>query len=106
MQRTIPESDWKLFRELQPVALDRYCQKVLHDLEQIAADTGRTPHQRYLDIYKLIERKDRELARAFNDMRRSTAFIQLAIIQSYGVLTDEEIARFSSETREVLALLS
>jgi hypothetical protein len=39
-------------------------------------------------------------------MRRSTAFIQLAIIQSYGVLTDEEIARFSSETREVLALLS
>jgi hypothetical protein len=104
MQRTIPESDWKLFRQLQPIALDRYCQKVLDDLERISADIKKTPHQRYLDIYKLIERKDDDLARAFNGIRRSTAFMQLAIIQSYGVITEEEIARFSSETREVLSL--
>lgn len=29
MEREIRESDWKLFRQLRPLALDRFCQRVL-----------------------------------------------------------------------------
>ena len=104
--RNIPESDWKLFRQLHSLALDRYCQRILQEIERISGDTKRTPHQRYLAIFKLIERKDADLGRAFNDPRRSTAFMQLAIIYSYGVITGEEIMRFTPETRDVVALLS
>src|SRR5258708_35064984 len=106
MTTTIPESDWKIFRQLHPVAVDRYCQKVLHDMERIAADSKKTPHQRYLAIYKLIERRDRDMSRAFDELRRSTALTQLAIIYSYGVVTEDEIMRFTPETRGIVSFLS
>ena len=81
--------------------------RVAHrELQSVAADTSKTPHERYLAIYKLIHRRDKELARAFDDLRRSTALTQLAIIVSYGVVTQEELELFTPETREILAFLS
>jgi hypothetical protein len=88
MPRVINESDWRIFRNLHAIALERFCQRVLSDINQISADATRTSHQRYLAIYKLIERRDRELAEAFNDLRRATALRQLAWIQSYKLLTE------------------
>lgn len=41
----------------------------------------------------------------FNDFRRSTAMIQLALIHSQGLLTAEDMARFSSEAQDYLKLL-
>ena len=69
---SISEPDWKLFRRLQPVALDRFCQKILTEIEGIAADTNKTHHERYLAIYERIRQRDKELAAAFDDLRRST----------------------------------
>jgi hypothetical protein len=34
-----------------------------------------------LSLYKLIEERDDDIARAFNDFRRSTALMQITIIQ-------------------------
>ena len=93
------ESDWKLFRQLREVALDRFCQRVLSDVGRLAADSGMSSHERYLAVFKLMRRRDKELAAAFDDPRRSTALRQLACIQSHELLTDEEYARFRPETR-------
>jgi hypothetical protein len=46
------------------------------------------------------------LLRAFNDLRRSTAWRQLALIQSHGLLTEEEMADFTAETHGVIELLA
>jgi hypothetical protein len=97
--REISESDWKLFRQVHPVALERFCERVLSDLGRLASETGKTAHERYLAVFKLLQRRDKELADAFNDLRRSTAWRQLAVIRSRGLLTEEEFARFSPETR-------
>jgi hypothetical protein len=35
--------------------------------------TNKTSHQRYVDIFKLLERRDRELADAFNDLVYQTS---------------------------------
>ena len=35
MERGINESDWKLFRQLQPLALDRFCQRVLAEVSRL-----------------------------------------------------------------------
>src|SRR5437016_3726642 len=105
MTRTISEPDWKLFRKLQPIALERFCDWVLSEIGNLASDTRKTSHQRYLAVYKRIHRRDKELAAAFNDPRRSTAFQQLACIQSHEMLTDEEMSAFSPETRQVVQLL-
>jgi hypothetical protein len=37
---------------------------------------------------------------AFNDFRRSTALQQLLLINSLGLLTEEDLARFTPETRQ------
>jgi hypothetical protein len=103
--RQIRESDWKLLRQMAAVALERFCQGALEKLEHIAADGSKTCHQRYLAIYDLIRRRDKELAVAFNDIRRSTALFQLANIYSQGLLRDEEFSRFSSETQSIVKFL-
>jgi hypothetical protein len=102
----IQESDWKLFRELHPVAVNRYCQRFLEDVGRVVADGSKTPHDRYGEIYSLVRQATKELARAFDDKRRSTAVVQLAIIHSHGLVTEDELSRFSSETREAITQLS
>ncbi len=104
--RTINESDWKLLRALHPIALERFCQRALSDIERLADDDAKTSHERYLAIHDLVQRRDRELADTFNDLRRSTAIEQLAHMRVLNLLTDEEMARFSPDTREIIRFLT
>jgi hypothetical protein len=106
MQRTIPEADWKRFRALHKAALERFSQRILSEVERVAADTERSAHERYLDIYKLLQRRDREMAETFDDPRRSMAVIQLMWIKALDLLTPEDLADFSAETREIVEHLS
>jgi hypothetical protein len=41
-----PESDWKAFRELQQVALERFCERVLEEVQTILRDGSRSHHER------------------------------------------------------------
>jgi hypothetical protein len=104
--QSIPEADWKVFRELREVALDRFCQRVLAEIESAATDETRTNHIRYRAVYDLIHRRDRELAAAFDSPRRSQAMIQLMQIYSLELLTAEEMDRFSAETRAAVHFLA
>ena len=102
---SISEPDWKLFRRLQPVALDRFCPRVLAEIDRIASDADKTHHERYLAIFQCIKQRDKELAYAFDEPRRSTAIQQLAHMQSHALLTPEEMSDFSVETRSAVSLL-
>ncbi|WP_165228320.1 peptide ABC transporter substrate-binding protein [Aquisphaera insulae] len=101
----INESDWKAMRKLTPVALDRFCQRILAEVASISADGTMSPHQRYLAIHEQIQKRDRDMANAFNDARRSTAIVQLACLRRHELITDAEFAEFSPETREILGRL-
>ena len=103
MQRHIKESDWKLLSQLRTIALDRFCQRILSEIEGINTNDTKSHHERYLEIYQVIERRDKEIAQIFNDHRRSTALNELALIQSRGLLSTEEYLRFSQETRDVVS---
>jgi len=98
------ESEWKLFRKLREVALDRFCQRVLFEVNSLASDTVKGNHERYLAIFKLIKLRDDELAYAFNNPRRSIALRQLASIRYLKLLTDEEFAGFDKETRDTIQM--
>lgn len=90
------ESDWKVFRRLHSVALERYCQRVLEEV-RLATACNDPYHDCYLKVYRLIQARDKTLARAFDDMRRSTALIQMVTIINEELLTDEELNQFSQE---------
>ncbi len=102
----INESDWKIFRQLHPVALERFCQRLLDENEQLNGDTTRSAHERYLAIYRLFREGDKEVARLFDGMSRSNTLWRLAAMKQQGLLTDDEYARFSQEMQNrVTALL-
>jgi hypothetical protein len=98
----VPESDWKVFRELQRHALERFCKRALEELLPILRDGSRNHHRRYLDVFRLLQTRDEELAQAFNDARRSRMIIQLAAIHAYGLLAPNELERFSDRTRATI----
>ena len=100
------ERDWKILREVSRLALERFCERVLQECASVTADHSRTAHERYLKLFRLIEKRDREVARAFNDLRRSTAIQRLIAMHHLGVVTEEEMERFSLQTRETVEALS
>lgn len=103
--REINESDWRLFRRLQPLALERFCERVLSEVGHLASEAGRSSHDRYLEVFRLIRRRDEELATAFDGPRRSAALLQLARLRFHGLLTEEEFAGFSPEARDTVQVL-
>ena len=48
-------------------------------------------------MYRLIQDRDKSMARAFDDLRRSTALMRLVNIINEGLLTDDELKQFSQE---------
>jgi hypothetical protein len=102
VMRQISESDWKLFRQLHALALERFCARVLSEVGQLAVTPAQSAHEGYLAVFHLIQDRNKELAEAFDDFRRSTAWRQLALLRFRGLVTDEEFARFSPETRDAV----
>ncbi len=100
MQAPSEEADWKVLRSLHPVALERFCERVLDEMRVIAADPTRSQHQRYRAIYKLLHERDDEMALAFDDMRRSRAWYRIGYMYRLGLLRPEEFARFAEQTRD------
>ena len=96
------ESDWKKFKQVRELALQRYCERVLLDLQAISSDTRKSANERYLEIFKLIDDRNENLAYMFDNPRRSCAEYQLAAMYSHEIVTAEEIAGFGEEIRNRL----
>jgi hypothetical protein len=103
--RTIAEADWKVLRRIHPLALERYCELVLAEIDRVTHDRTQSSHQRYLEIFKIVEQRDREMSGIFNDPRRSNALTMLARIRAAGVLTEDEFSSLNPETRGAVELL-
>ena len=101
----ISEADWKLWRGLSKEVLERHCQKIL--TEAAGFETGRdSAHERYLKLYRLLQRHDQEIADVFNNPRRSSAYQQIALALRNKIITRAELGRFSEEMQEVVDLLA
>ena len=94
-----------MLRRLHPLAVERFCEGVLAEVERVMHNSPGGVHQRYLDIFKIMERRDREMARLFNGLKRSQGLMMLARIRSAGLLTEEEFSSLSLETRGAIQML-
>jgi hypothetical protein len=99
MSSDIPEADWRLFKEVHQRLLERYCSRILEEMATLSRGAEGTAHDRYLKVYKLMQKRDKQIAHAFNDFRRSTAVMQLAIMRRMKLLTDADLTMFSEPTR-------
>jgi hypothetical protein len=101
-----PERDWKHLRAVHPVALARYCERVLADAAAIIADDKVPAHERYLDLARAIGHHTRQMAGAFDDMRRSRAMERLTALVGLQLLTEAELAQFSPDVRSSAVALN
>jgi hypothetical protein len=103
MADPIPEADWKIFRELHELALDRFCARVLDEvLKTIAGGDDKTNHERFLAVSEIVERRNHDMADAFDDPRPAHAIDQLVCMQRHNLLTSKEMSGFSQKTREIV----
>jgi hypothetical protein len=103
--REIKEPDWKVLRRVHPLALERFCEGVLAEIDRVSRNGAMSRHSRYLEIVRIIQQHDREMARLFDNPRRSHALMMLAQIRSQGLLTDDEFSSLSPETRSAIQML-
>ena len=106
MSEHIPESDWRQFRELHRKLLERHCSRILEEVAAVSRSGTGTAHERYLKVYKLIRERDKEIANAFNDFRRSTAVMRLGIMRRLKLITEEELMKFSEQTRAQVEMIA
>jgi hypothetical protein len=106
MSRHLSESDWKLFRKIRTLALDRFCERTLAEIVTTASSDRRSAHDRYVAVYELLRTRDKELERAFDDPKRSQAIPQLAAMRSLELLTQVELQQFSAETQAAVGYIT
>lgn len=100
MSRDFPEGDWKIFKKVKDVALERYCERVLAEITRAGGDAGKTAYERYIDIYKLMLERDETLAASFDGFSRSKALMQLHAWKANDLITEQEW-RFFPRRREM-----
>jgi len=105
MPADLPEADWRAFRKLREVALERFCEQILHEIGRILSDGKKTSHARYLAAYELIQERDDQMARAFNNPRRSAAVLQLTTLMSLELISREDLQCFTPRTQAVVEAL-
>jgi hypothetical protein len=101
----IKEPDWKVLRRVHPLALERFCERALAEIDRVSHDGAKDHHARYLQIFKTIQQLDREIARLFDNPRRSHGLTMLAQIRSKGLLTEDEFSSLSPESRGAIQML-
>ncbi|HEY4330211.1 MAG TPA: hypothetical protein VGN88_10785 [Phycisphaerae bacterium] len=97
MNQDIKESDWKVFRQIHPIALERYFQHAVAGLVRIAGNDRKTNRERFWDVCDRAKKEQKEVADLFDDYRRSTARLKLAVMRREGWVREEEMSRFSPE---------
>lgn len=79
MSSVNPEWDWRRFKTVHNTLLERYCSRILVEVAALSRAAEGTAHDRCVKAYRLIRERDKQMANAFDDFRRSTAVMQLLI---------------------------
>lgn len=106
MFRDIPEADWKKFRLIHQAALQRFSQSKLDALQKRAVSERKTSQERLLDIFEFARDSQNEMARIFDNPRRSTALVQLALMHAGKLIDAGEWEGLSEHTREMVKVIA
>ena len=102
---SIPERDWKMLRGMKDEMLNTACERIFRKVQAIIDGRSGRTHEAYQELWKLLDAEDKKIAIMFDDLKRSNSVRKLAAWRQNGLLTDEELVRFSDETVETVRLL-
>jgi predicted Zn-ribbon and HTH transcriptional regulator len=73
MARDFPERDWKLLRELHPIAAERYIRRILDEIRSLTTPEESEAYEALERIKKTVKERDKVLNALFDEQRRSQA---------------------------------
>jgi len=65
-----------VFRSLEDIAPARLCEKILAEIPVISADESKSFHERYGTAFGHVKDRDKDVALAFDGLRRSQALFK------------------------------
>ncbi len=105
MHRKVPEADWREFRKLREVALEKLSGQILDDVVRVCTDHSGSAHDRYLEVWRILRNRDRDMAGAFDSLSRSRMIQHLAAMIALGLLEVGDLEHMSHDTQELIRLL-
>src|SRR5688572_27678290 len=99
----ITSQDWKYLSKLKETLLNRLCDRINSKSMSILNDSTKSHYEKYIALYKHIEKSDRMIADGFNNWKRSQAFICLTFCKKHKLITDNEYNELSDNTKKVVA---
>ena len=93
------ESDWKTFKKIKEIAIEKFCKQCLAEFRDAMDDESVHVHNRYLLNYKLVQNRDKQMGLLFDGHSRSKASLQLLGIRGEGLADEELISKLSEEFR-------
>lgn len=97
------KQDWKTLSRLKALALERLCRRILDEArDRIATAEEGGYHRTYLALYRHLRERDRLIADCFDEWSRSRALEHLLLWRQHRLITDDEFAAFSPETRAMV----
>lgn len=97
------EADWKYYSSIYDEMLEEFSRRHCERLRGILGQNDLTEDQKRHAVYKAVHKDDKDVARLFNDHRRSVMMMQCLGYQAYGLLTPAHIEHFSPSFREWLS---
>ncbi len=91
------ESDWKVFKEIKKGAIEKFCTNVLYEFLNVINNENENVHERYLQLYKLVQDRDEEMAMLFDEHSRSKATWQLFYIRQADLADRRLLEKLSEE---------
>ena len=106
--QSIPERDWKVLRRIRDDALYRFCVRKNNGVCDFVAnaDIHGEAYEAFLGICRYVATQNRELGDLFDDWRRSTAIRTLRLWAEAGIITEEEFAAFSEDTKDLIRAMT
>jgi len=63
---------------------------------------GDQNHNAYLKVWDIVNKRDKDIADMFNDLKRSNALLKLALWKKNGYLKEIELNEFTEDTRSTI----
>lgn len=93
----IKESDWKLFTKIKGEAIEQFCKNAFSEFKNIVEDESKHIHDRYLEHFKAVRNRDKQMSRLFDGHSRSKAWLQMLSIRSEGLANEKLLCQLSEE---------
>ena len=98
------ESDWKKFSAMIPMLRERYLAEQNARIVCMLADPKKNETERFWDAQDAIQKESKVLRRCLDDHSRSKMALAMLSMRVAGMLKKEDLANFSQELQELIAI--